>query len=121
MNLQDLNELDFNDIGVWPQPVKIALIIITFVLIAVGGYVYLIADSISALDVSRSKEAELKIQFETKAGFASNLEAYKQQMVELEGLLQAQLRQLRNNLRPLSIAIKLMSSSKPATSFLLGN
>ena len=96
MNLQELNELDFNDIGVWPQPVKIAMIIITFVLIAVGGYVYLIADSISALDVSRSKEAELKIQFETKAGFASNLEAYKQQMVELEGLLQAQLRQLPN-------------------------
>ena len=96
MNLQELNELDFNDIGVWPQPVKIAMIIITFVLIAVGGYVYLIADSISALDVCRSKEAELKIQFETKAGFASNLEAYKQQMVELEGLLQAQLRQLPN-------------------------
>ena len=96
MTLQELNELDFNDIGVWPQPVKIAMIIITFVLIAVGGYVYLIADSISALDVSRSKEAELKIQFETKAGFASNLEAYKQQMVELEGLLQAQLRQLPN-------------------------
>ncbi len=96
MNLQELNELDFNDIGVWPQPVKIAMIIIAFVLIAVGGYVYLIADSISALDASRSKEAELKIQFETKAGFASNLEAYKQQMVELEGLLQAQLRQLPN-------------------------
>ena len=96
MNLQELNELDFNDIGVWPAPVKIAMIAIIFVLIAVGGYVYFIADSIAALDTSRNKETELKVQFEMKAALASNLEAYKQQMVELEGLLQAQLRQLPN-------------------------
>jgi len=96
MNLQELNELDFNDIGVWPAPVKIAMIVIIFVLIAVGGYVYFIADSIAALDTSRNKETELKVQFEMKAALASNLEAYKQQMVELEGLLQAQLRQLPN-------------------------
>ena len=96
MNLQELNELDFNDIGVWPAPVKIGMIIIIFVLIAVGGYVYFIADSIAALDTSRNKETELKVQFEMKAALASNLEAYKQQMVELEGLLQAQLRQLPN-------------------------
>ena len=96
MNLQELNELDFNDIGVWPAPVKIAMIIIIFVLISVGGYVYFIADSIAALDTSRNKETELKVQFEMKAALASNLEAYKQQMVELEGLLQAQLRQLPN-------------------------
>ena len=96
MNLQELNELDFNDIGDWPAPVKIAMIAIIFVLIAVGGYVYFIADSIAALDTSRNKETELKVQFEMKAALASNLEAYKQQMVELEGLLQAQLRQLPN-------------------------
>lgn len=96
MNLQELNELDFNDIGVWPAPVNIAMIAIIFVLIAVGGYVYFIADSIAALDTSRNKETELKVQFEMKAALASNLEAYKQQMVELEGLLQAQLRQLPN-------------------------
>lgn len=96
MNLQELNELDFNDIGVWPAPVKIAMIVIIFVLISVGGYVYFIADSIAALDTSRNKETELKVQFEMKAALASNLEAYKQQMVELEGLLQAQLRQLPN-------------------------
>ena len=96
MNLQELNELDFNDIGVWPAPVKIAMNAIIFVLIAVGGYVYFIADSIAALDTSRNKETELKVQFEMKAALASNLEAYKQQMIELEGLLQAQLRQLPN-------------------------
>ena len=96
MNLQELKELDFNDIGVWPWPVKIAMVVIIFVLISVGGYVYFIADSIAALDTSRNKETELKVQFEMKAALASNLEAYKQQMVELEGLLQAQLRQLPN-------------------------
>jgi type IV pilus assembly protein PilO len=96
MNLQDLNELDFQDVGVWPKPVKIAVVALLFILIGVGGYIYFIADSIAALDSSRGKETELKSQFEIKAGFASNLEAYKQQMIELEALLQAQLRQLPN-------------------------
>ena len=96
MNLQELNELDFEDIGSWPLPVKVFFVAVVAVLIAVGGYYYLIADSIQALDVAQQKEIQLKQQFEQKAVLASNLDAYKSQMVELEGLLQAQLKQLPN-------------------------
>ncbi len=96
MNFQELNELDFEDIGSWPLPVKVFFVAVVAVLIAVGGYYYLIADSIQALDVAQQKEIQLKQQFEQKAVLASNLDAYKSQMVELEGLLQAQLKQLPN-------------------------
>lgn len=96
MNFQELNELDFEDIGSWPLPVKVFFVAVVAVLIAVGGYYYLIADSIQALDVAQQEEIQLKQQFEQKAVLASNLDAYKSQMVELEGLLQAQLKQLPN-------------------------
>jgi Tfp pilus assembly protein PilO len=96
MNFQELNELDFEDIGSWPLPVKVFFVAVVAVLIAVGGYYYLIADSIRALDAAQQQEVALKQQFEQKAVLASNLDAYKSQMVELESLLQAQLKQLPN-------------------------
>ena len=94
MNLQELNELDFENVGSWPMPVKIIVSIILAVLICAGGYYYLIADSVNSLSKATEKELELKTQFEMKAALASNLESYKRQMIELERLLQAQLRQL---------------------------
>lgn len=94
MNLQDLNNLDLEDLGSWPKPVKFLMIGLLCLLILVFGYFYFIQDSLNALENSKKKETELKSQFEVKAGYASNLEAYKHQMVELESLLQAQLRQL---------------------------
>ncbi len=94
MNLQELNELDFENIGSWPAPAKIVLMAVLAIAIGAGGYFYLIADSVSALEQIRTKENELKTQYEMKAALASNLEAYQKQMVELQGLLRAQLRQL---------------------------
>lgn len=94
MNLQELNELDFENIGSWPAPAKIVLMAVLAIAIGASGYFYLIADSVSALEQIRTKENELKTQYEMKAALASNLEAYQKQMVELQGLLQAQLRQL---------------------------
>ena len=94
MNLQELNELDLENVGSWPMPVKIIVSLIVAVLICAGGYYYVISDAVTSLSLSTDKEHELKTQFEMKAALASNLESYKRQMVDLERLLQAQLRQL---------------------------
>ncbi len=94
MNLQELNELDLENVGSWPMPVKIIVSLIVAVLICAGGYYYVISDAVTSLSLSTDKERELKTQFEMKAALASNLESYKRQMVDLERLLQAQLRQL---------------------------
>ena len=63
-----------------------------------GGaiYYYVIANSLTLLTQETNKEAELKGQFESKAMLAANLGAYKAQMVQLEQLVDAQLKQLPN-------------------------
>ncbi len=96
MNLQELNDLDFENIGSWPKLAKAMVIAVVCLLILGGGYYYLIADAITRLDAERQQESTLKSQFEVKAAMASNLLAYRQQLVELEEMLQAQLKQLPN-------------------------
>lgn len=96
MNLQQLNELDINDIARWPRAAKLIFCLLCCALLGGGIYYYVIANSLTALRQEADKEVELKHQFESKAMLASNLEAYKQQMVQLENLVDTQLKQLPN-------------------------
>ncbi|RQM76751.1 pilus assembly protein PilP [Aeromonas jandaei] len=96
MNLQQLNELDFNNIASWPKAAKVTFIL--FCCVLTGGllYYYVIANSLAVLTQETEKETELKSQFESKAMLAANLGVYKAQMVELEHLVDTQLKQLPN-------------------------
>ncbi len=94
MNLQELNELDINDIASWPSLAKGILIAFICALIGGAGYYALISDSIKKLEQTRQQEVELKNQFEIKSAQASSLNAYRQQMVQLEDMLKNQLKQL---------------------------
>lgn len=94
MNIQELNDLDINDVASWPALAKGILIAFLCILIGGAGYYALIADSIKKLDQTRKQEIELKSQFEIRAAQASSLNAYRQQMVQLEEMLKTQLKQL---------------------------
>jgi type IV pilus assembly protein PilO len=96
MNIQSLNELDINDMASWPVVAKAILIAFLCVLIGGAGYYAIIADSIKQLDQTRQQEIDLKSQFEVRASQASSLNAYRQQMIELEDMLKNQLKQLPN-------------------------
>lgn len=96
MNLQQLNELDINDIASWPKWAKGVFIFFCCVLTGGAIYNYVIANSLTSLTQEAGKEAELKAQFESKAMLAANLGAYKAQMVQLEQLVDTQLKQLPN-------------------------
>ncbi|CAJ1879622.1 PilO family type IV pilus biogenesis protein TapO [Aeromonas salmonicida] len=96
MNLQQLNELDLNSIASWPKLAKGIFILFFCALLGGGIYYYVIANSLTLLTQETNKEAELKGQFESKAMLAANLGAYKAQMVQLEQLVDAQLKQLPN-------------------------
>lgn len=89
-----LNELDFNDVGSWPMPVKIGAMILIGVSLMFGGYFFDTKHQLAELDTAKAKETELKADFETKAHKAINLELYKQQMAEMERSFGAMLRQL---------------------------
>ena len=90
----DLNNLDLNNIGSWPTAIKGVLVAIVSVGVLALGYFLDIQDQQDNLDRIIAEESRLKSDFESKQAKASNLEAYKAQMVEMEDSFGAMIRQL---------------------------
>ncbi len=90
----DLNNLDLSNIGAWPTALKVALIIIAATGAAVAGFFLDIQGQIEKLERVERTELTLKADFETKQAKAVNLDAYKQQLTEIEESFGAMLRQL---------------------------
>ncbi len=96
MNLNELNELDFGNIGVWPLPVKVVLVILVCILVGVGGYYLDIEEQLNKLTKIEKNEVELRRTFEVKQAKAANLDAYRKQLEEMKQSFGAMLRQLPN-------------------------
>lgn len=99
MNLQDLqnfniNDVDFNNMGSWPLPVKLIVLAVVFAGTLLGGYKYLVEERITMLDRVTAEEQELRGEFSRKQARAANLEAYKAQLEEMRRSFGAMLRQL---------------------------
>ncbi|MGD8408169.1 MAG: type 4a pilus biogenesis protein PilO [Thiohalophilus sp.] len=92
--LEELNELDFSAVGSWPAAVKAGVIAILCVVVLVAGYFLHIKNMMESLDRTRAKELTLKSEFEKKQAKAANLDAYKQQMKDMEASFGTMLRQL---------------------------
>ncbi len=80
----DINDLDVENIGSWPMPIKIIIWTAVFVAVLVLGYIYDVSTLQDDLSYEQQQEQELKRQFENKAFQAANLDAYRKQMVEME-------------------------------------
>ncbi len=80
----DFSELDFQNIGSWPNAVKVIAWVLVFVAVLVIGYFYNIAGLREELARGEARELELKKEFETKAFKAANLDALRKQMAEME-------------------------------------
>lgn len=91
---ESFNNLDPENIGGWPLPIKIFIWIIACVVAGFLVFHLLLSDSLTQLDSVASKETTLIKEFEDKAFKASNLDAYKEQMKEMENTFGALLRQL---------------------------
>ncbi len=98
MNLSeiDINDLDFSNIANWPVAARMFVIILIAIAVIGLGYWFDIKDQQLRLDQAKSRENELKAEFETKARKAANLEAYEQQLEEMRQSFGAMLRQLPN-------------------------
>lgn len=97
MNLEDLNNIDFNDISSWPLPIKIVGIVIVCAAILFAGYWFILKDEQEKLAAVEKKELELRTTFSNKKALAINLPAYKQQMEEMRLTFGSLLRQLPNS------------------------
>jgi type IV pilus assembly protein PilO len=93
-DVNDLRNLDVNNIGSWPTPARVAVLILAFALVAGGGWWYLIKDKLENLEKAERTEQELKQEFAGKQAKAANLEAYKAQLEEMQRSFGAMLRQL---------------------------
>ena len=96
MIITDLRDADFSDLGNAPGSVRFIILAVALILILVAGYYLFIGDKQDELEQTRLQEVSLKSDFEYKQQKAANLEAYEQQLVDMEDLLQTMFRQLPN-------------------------
>ncbi len=97
MNLLDeLRTLDPKKPGNWPWPVKAGALLLLFIAIQVGAYFVFWQSQNEEIENGRREVEKQKEAFLEKKKLAVNLEAYKQQRVEIEQAFGALLKQLPN-------------------------
>jgi len=96
MNLvEELQSLDINDIGRWPLPFRIAVIVIVFVVVVgFGVYWTIVQDKAPLLQRAQAEEETLRVSFEQKQRKAANYDAYRDQLAQMEQSFGTMLRQL---------------------------
>lgn len=93
--LDDLKNLDPNDPGRWPFPVRAGAVAICFVVLAaVLFYVFVWNEQKPNLDRVTGEEVALRETFKSKHAKAVNLAVYQQQLADIERSFGALLRQL---------------------------
>ena len=79
----DLRGLDRNNIGGWPQSIKVFFTALLFVVIGFLGWYLYISDQQDSLQTLAGKEGQLKQEFAQKQAKAVNLDALQQQLDEM--------------------------------------
>ncbi|MCQ8879194.1 type 4a pilus biogenesis protein PilO [Pseudoalteromonas shioyasakiensis] len=80
----DWNEIELENIGDWPVVVKVICCTFVAALVLFFSYSLLVSDEIDSYHSAVAKEVELRNTYRTKYAVASNLEIYRQQMVDME-------------------------------------
>lgn len=91
------SDININQIETWPLPLRLFSGLVVAGLLCYGSWAFMGEELQDSLDSEIRTEGQLRDEFADKARQAANLEAYKEQIVELESLLDAQLRQLPNS------------------------
>ena len=92
--LTDIQNLDRNNVGGWPQSVKIFFTALLCAVVLLVGWYFFVSDQQDNLNTLAGKENQLKQEFATKQAKSVNLEALQQQLDEMQDMLRQLLRQL---------------------------
>ena len=90
----DINDLDFNNMGSWPGALKVIVGVLLFAVLLFLGYHFHLKDLQANLERTERDEVALRKEFADKSFKAANLEAYKEQLVEIEERFGTLLKQL---------------------------
>jgi type IV pilus assembly protein PilO len=94
--IDDLRALDAKQPGNWPWPVKALALLAIIIAVQVGAYFVFWQSQTEQIEKGRQDVEKQKETFLEKKKLAVNLEAYKQQRVEIEQAFGALLKQLPN-------------------------
>ena len=96
MNLvEELKSLDVNDVGRWPLPFRLGVIVLLFVVVVgFGIYTFIVEDKAPQLKRAQGEEITLRQVFENKQRKAANYDAYVAQLRQMEQSFGTMLRQL---------------------------
>ncbi len=92
--LKELNELDFEQVHVWPFEIKMVVGVLFAIIVAVGGYYLIISSKIPQWEAAKIKEEQLKRDYESKYRVAINLEANKDKLDQINESFASALRSL---------------------------
>ena len=94
MNFNELNQLELQNIGEWPNFAKAILILLLCGTVAGAWYYFDTREQIKRLQVVEAEEDGLRAKLDSKQRKAANVEAYRQQLEEMKESFGAMLRQL---------------------------
>lgn len=94
MTLDELRSLDPKEIANWPAAVQLSALLMLVVAVVAAGYFALLAGQLEILDQGKAQEEQLKQAFLDKKAKAMNLDAYRQQLAEIQESFGALLKQL---------------------------
>ena len=93
--LDELQSLDFNDIGRWPFVYRAAAVALAGAIATIAGiYLFVYEEKMPLLEKAEAEERELRVVFEEKQRKAANFSAYQEQLAEIERSFGTMLQQL---------------------------
>lgn len=90
----DFSDLDYTEIGTWPLVLRAPVIVVACVVAVVIVYFLVLQPQLTVLDQQVKQLDDKKKDFKDKFGIAANLDAYKQQMVQMQGIYTEFLKEL---------------------------
>lgn len=82
--LRGMNDLDPEQVAIWPFEVKVVVAGFVAVLLAAVGYFVMVKDTLPILEQARNTEQELKRSYKSKYAIAANMDAYQSQLDKLK-------------------------------------
>lgn len=96
MKWSDVQNLDFENVGSWPVPIKIVSVVLLCVVILGAGWYFHNKNQLDTLRQAEGQEQSLRQAFEAKQRKVANLEALKQQLADIQASFGDMLRRLPN-------------------------
>lgn len=82
--LKEINELDFEQVAIWPREIKIVVGIVCALIVGAVCYYAIISSKIPLLANANQEEIQLRQTFEAKYRVAVNLKSYEEQLTRIQ-------------------------------------